>query len=296
MSEFNKKTMHYIDYPQLYRAADNLSIKYQKIHFGLLATYLLSLIVGAIISMCGNSVLTNSISLVLFLLSATLYVISKILNPLDLWYNGRAVAESVKSMTWKWMMMAEPYPYKTPGTASMDLQKDLQSLLKQNDTLFKHYQNDEDDNFYSISDKMREIRNATTREKLTFYNKNRVHNQLKWYRKKSRIFRNMHIVFSIVVILCYIIIIILMIINIINPKIQLPIELISAIVAALISWTESKKYDELSCAYSLAVNDISIINNHLLEGQVGDNEVSEYVINSENAFSREHTQWIARKQ
>ena len=32
------------------------------------------------------------------------------------------------------------------------------------------------------------------------------------------------------------------------------------------------------------------------KGQVGYDEVSEYVINSENAFSREHTQWIARKQ
>lgn len=296
MNKFKNMTMDRSDYPQLYRAADSLSIKYQKIHFGLLVAYLLSLIAGAAISMCDNSVLANSISLGLFLLSAILYTIAKICNPLDLWYNGRAVAESVKSMTWKWMMMAEPYPYKTPGTASLDFTKDLQILLKQNDVLFKHYQDDDDNNFYSISDKMREIRNATTREKLTFYNTNRVYNQLKWYRKKSKDLHNIYVALSITIGLCYCVIITLMIVSVINPNKSLPIELISAIVAAIISWMEAKKYNELSCAYSLAVNDISIISNNTLEGQVGDSEVSEYVINSENAFSREHTQWIARKQ
>ena len=58
---------------------------------------------------------------------------------------------------------------------------------------------------------------------------------------------------------------------------------------------ESKNYNELSNAYSLAVSDISLIKKDPLEGQVSEDEVSEYVINSENAFSREHTQWLARK-
>ena len=62
-----------------------------------------------------------------------------------------------------------------------------------------------------------------------------------------------------------------------------------------ISWLEAKNYNELSNAYSLAVSDISLIKKDPLEGQVSEDEVSEYVINSENAFSREHTQWLARK-
>lgn len=295
MNKFENMTMDRSDYPQLYRASDGLSIKYQKIYFWLHGCYLVTLIVGSIISMCGNGVVANSIALGLFIISLAVFATSKIWDPMKLWYNGRAVAESVKSMTWKWMMQAEPYPYEIPGTASKNLQNDLQQLLEQNRTLFNHYQ-DDDDGFYSISDKMREVRDATTREKLDFYNKNRVNDQLRWYKRKSKTLRIAYIAYSVAVVLCYIAIIILMIISISKPTIKFPVELISAISAALISWIEAKKYNELSCAYSLAVNDISIIKDNMLEGQVGSQEVSEYVNNSENAFSREHTQWIARKQ
>ena len=70
-----------------------------------------------------------SISLGLFILSLAIFTVSKKRDPMKLWYNGRAVAESVKTMTWKWMMQAEPYHYEVPGTARKDLQDDLYQLL-----------------------------------------------------------------------------------------------------------------------------------------------------------------------
>lgn len=287
--------MNNADYPQLYRAADNLSIQHQKEHFRLLFGYLSSLVIGSVISIFCNGTIANSISLLLFILSAVLFAISKILNPLDLWYNGRAVAESVKSMTWKWMMKAEPYQDMVLETASSRLKDDLRNLLYQNKALFSHYQND-DSGFYCISEKMKVVRNSTAKDRLSFYNRNRVENQLNWYRIKTKRFHKLYIIYSLIVAIFYVAIIILMIVNISMPNMSLPIELISAFVTSIVSWMEAKKYNELSCAYSLAVNDISIINANMLEGDVTDNEVSEYVINSENAFSREHTQWIARKQ
>ena len=294
MSSFSILFMKEEDYPQLYRAADNLSIRYQNIHYGLLFSYLLTLILGGIVSICGNCVIMDSISLGLFILSAALYAISKICNPVDLWYNGRAVAESVKSMTWKWMMMADPY--QNMNNESQKFLSDLHYLLQQNKSLFEHYQHDEDCHFYTISEKMRAIRSANISDKLSYYNENRVSEQLTWYKKKSKKLHKYYVVCSWIVAFCYIIIILFMIASVANQNIQFPTELISTIVTALISWMEAKKYNELSCAYSLAVNDISIICEHKLKGEISEEEVSEYVTNSENAFSREHTQWIARKQ
>lgn len=295
MNELENKTMNNADYPQLYRAADNLSIQHQKERFGLLFGYLSSLVIGSVVSIFCNGTIGNSISLLLFILSATLFAISKIHNPLELWYNGRAVAESVKSMTWKWMMKAEPYQEIESETAISNLKNDLHCLLQQNKTLFSHYQ-DEDDGFYCISERMKEVRNSNAKDRLSFYNRNRVKNQLNWYRMKAKRFHNLYIIYSSTVAFFYAAIIVLMIINISKPNVSLPIELVSAFVTSIVSWMEAKKYNELSCAYSLAVNDISIINANMLEGNVADNDVSEYVINSENAFSREHTQWFARKQ
>ena len=103
-------------------------------------------------------------------LSAALYAISKICNPIDLWYNGRAVAESVKSMTWKWMMMADPYQNKNMNNESQQLLNDLHYLLQQNKSLFEHYQHEEDCHFFTISEKMKTIRAANISEKLSYYN------------------------------------------------------------------------------------------------------------------------------
>ena len=46
MCDISEQRMNREDYPQLYRAADALSIKYQKRHYILLALYLGLLIVG----------------------------------------------------------------------------------------------------------------------------------------------------------------------------------------------------------------------------------------------------------
>lgn len=170
MCDISEQRMNREDYPQLYRAADALSIKYQKRHYILLALYLGLLIVGTCLSFGDATICTNSIALVVFILSAVVYIFSKLYNPLSLWYNGRAVAESVKSMTWKWMMMASPYNYQPYGCCSRQLIQNLRELLKENKPLFTHYQDEEEsDRFYTISQKMKEVRHFSSSQKLVFY-------------------------------------------------------------------------------------------------------------------------------
>ncbi len=282
------------DYPYLYRAADELALNYQKRHFYLLISYLVLLILGVLIPLFSNGNWINLIVLLIFIISAIIYIISKIWNPLNLWYNGRAVAESVKSMTWKWMMSAEPYQYRPRENNQRKFKEDLKELLRQNEILFNHYQN-EDNNFYTISDKMQNVRSMQTAEKLSFYNKNRVEDQLKWYRKKAKKQNLFFYLFSGIVGAFYLVIIIFMVCKIFEPSKEFPIDLCSTIIAALVAWIEAKNYNDQASAYSLTVNEISIIHSTELTGQVAEEELSEYVINSENAFSREHTQWLARK-
>lgn len=296
MCDISEQRMNREDYPQLYRAADALSIKYQKRHYILLALYLGLLIVGTCLSFGDATICTNSIALVVFILSAVVYIFSKLYNPLSLWYNGRAVAESVKSMTWKWMMMASPYNYQPYGCCSRQLIQDLRELLKENKPLFIHYQDEEEsDRFYTISQKMKEVRHFSSSQKLVFYNKNRVDEQLRWYRRNAKYKHRYYLCYSSFIGCCYVVVVVLMIMSIVNPEKSYPVEILATVIAASISWLEAKNYNELSNAYSLAVSDISLIKKDPLEGQVSEDEVSEYVINSENAFSREHTQWLARK-
>lgn len=65
---------------------------------------------------------------------------------------------------------------------SRQLIQDLRELLKENKPLFTHYQDEEEsDRFYTISQKMKEVRHFSSSQKLVFYNKNRVDEQLRWY-------------------------------------------------------------------------------------------------------------------
>ena len=295
MSVLDYETMGQEDYPVFYRIADSISIKQQKKYFLLLFLNLLLLILGASLTIFENNRIINVLTLVLFVISFLFLWISNKLNPLDLWYNGRAGAESVKSMTWKWMMKAKPYTSKGLHDSCENLRTDFQTLMKQNRTIFGHLNYEDEPGFYSITEKMRHIRESDIGDRMTFYSKNRIQEQLDWYQTKVNRFSKIYKYLFLVVILLYVVITILMIVSIVNPNSIFPIDILSTLVASFISWMEAKKYKELSSAYKLAVDDIKLVESGLKDVGKTEKDFTDFVVNSENAFSREHTQWIARK-
>ena len=76
------------------------------------------------------------ISTVLFLLTLFIMVWLRVSRPDDIWYNGRAVAESVKTRSWRWMMRAEPYfDCDNIEIVRKHFVIDLKTILKQNENL-----------------------------------------------------------------------------------------------------------------------------------------------------------------
>ncbi|WP_143253742.1 SLATT domain-containing protein, partial [Alkanindiges hydrocarboniclasticus] len=59
-------------------------------------------------------------------------------------------------------------------------------------------------------------------------------------------------------------------------------------------WLVTKKHRELSASYRLTAFEISKIKEKFLNIS-DDKEFEIFVADSENAFSREHTQWLARQ-
>lgn len=73
-----------------------------------------------------------------------------------------------------------------------------------------------------------------------------------------------------------------------------PVELCAVVASAIISWMQLKKYDELASSYGLTAHEIGIIKSRFQD--ISDQKkLSGFVCDSENAFSREHTQWAARR-
>jgi hypothetical protein len=73
-----------------------------------------------------------------------------------------------------------------------------------------------------------------------------------------------------------------------------PTDILIAIAASLLTWMQAKRFSELSASYALTANEIGIVREQA-DDLVSDGTLSSFVGDSENAFSREHTQWVARK-
>lgn len=65
--------------------------------------------------------------------------------------------------------------------------------------------------------------------------------------------------------------------------------------SAIIGWTQVKKFNELASSYTLTAHEIGIIQSKVHDAQDED-AFSDFVNEAEQAFSREHTQWVARQQ
>jgi len=73
-----------------------------------------------------------------------------------------------------------------------------------------------------------------------------------------------------------------------------PTAVFAVAAVSVVSWMQAKRFFELSTSYSLATHEISIIRTQV-DSISTEKEFSNFVNDTENAFSREHTQWVARR-
>ena len=288
-------TMNDDDFPALYNSADSASLDAQRKYFCALRTYLILLMFAAFVSFQWNQNLFGAIaSAILFLITLLIIIWLKVKKPEDVWYNGRAVAESVKTITWRWIMNAEPYDKAiSDEKAQRKFLWDLKDILDQNRSLSEHLE-------WSprlgeaISDTMIKIRNLSWEDRLIIYKRDRIDNQSIWYSEKAQVNKHKGKQWFKLSILLHSFAIIMLLYRIKEPLTSLPVEVIATGASCVLTWVQAKKHNELSASYALAAHEIVLIKG---ESVLVKNEVnlSEFVVNSESAFSREHTQWVARK-
>ncbi|AMO94539.1 putative anthranilate synthase component I [Collimonas fungivorans] len=127
------------------------------------------------------------------------------------------------------------------------------------------------------------------------YATGRIKNQLTWYAKKAAFNRRTSNGFFWVLIATNGAAILCAILRIKLVEIPFwPTDVFVAAAASLLSWMQAKRFSELAASYALAAHEISLIREQASLPN-SDTEFSLFVGDAENAFSREHTQWVARK-
>lgn len=288
--------MDYDAYPALFKASDIAANGFQRKYLILIRCEYLLLVLASFISM---RIFEGKVDYLLFaaiFFLATAALLTRTLSkPEQDWYRCRALAESVKTMTWRYISRSEPFqddenlphPQNRFRTHLEELFNHSRSIAEKVDT---GWSADE-----QITAEMNSLRSQDLPTRIGFYSAMRIGEQQNWYARKARWNKRRSISWSVAVVGAYILAAGLSLARIGFPEWpHWPIDPIIVIASSLIGWMQIKKFSELSIAYKVTAMEIGLIVPKL-NGITDDTGFSEFVSEAESAFSREHTMWIARQ-
>jgi hypothetical protein len=287
-------------YPGLFCAAGKASASAQKTSLILSRTNLALLVAGAAFAAVSSAWQATSglfaiLSAISVALSLLISIYLKILAPEHVWYGGRAIAESVKSMAWRYMMGAEPY---FVDLALPEVERkfvaDLKAIFKERQRLAFNLGGQFAEQ-PQISTTMRTLRLLTLAERRSAYVADRIVDQKHWYGRQAKSNRESSVTYFYLVTISQILALVAAFALITHPESKLKLTgLFTSLAGALLTWVQIKQHKELAQAYSVAEFELGLIQEQA-QSVATDQEFSDFVGDAENAISREHTLWIARR-
>jgi len=286
-------------YPGLYRYADLASLAAQRTHVRFHKAHLGSLVLtsatGAITALNVawlNTWLYTAMALVLTFGLVILWIMRASQDD-KVWFDGRAVAESVKTATWRFMMKAPPF--HEDGKAEEQFVAQLKEIREARPHLGKHIAAKQDADGLSITPFMREKRTGSLQDRRAFYVSDRLTDQKAWYARKAKLNADAGRRWFWIVTGLQMLAVALAVIQAVSGGMKINVvPVITTCAAAFAAWGQMKRHDELAQSYALATQELEELAS-LANGQTTDADFVQLVEQTENSVSREHTMWCARR-
>ncbi|MEX1046177.1 MAG: DUF4231 domain-containing protein [Actinomycetota bacterium] len=209
-------------------------------------------------------------------------------KPHRTWYEGRAAAESLKTLAWRYAVGAQPFPIES-SRAQEDFQVQAREVFSDLTSVPTEARAPEN---VRPTSWMGELRAASLQERKSDYLRDRIEDQFDWYSSKSAWNRRRARFWSGAIL-------VLLLIAAAGAFLKgfgvIDLDLFGvagAVVASAAAWSETKQHSSLANAYRVAADELASIRELL--GPVRDeSEWSKLVGEAEAAISREHTMWKA---
>ena len=289
--------MQYASYPALFRSADDASNKKQKTYLRLIgAEYAILLLASVLSDSAFKGPTFYLLYAFVFVLAVVLLLTRNLWKLQQDWYRCRALAESVKTLTWRYIMRAAPF---ADGLSLQDARAEFRNQLYRTFDANRATADKIDPNWSAddqITAEMDHTRAFSLDERKKYYTAHRLNDQRTWYMRKAgennRSARN----WVIAAVAAYVLAFALVLARIKFPDWEYfsGIGPIIVFASSVIGWMQVKKFNELAAAYTVTAHEIGLIKPKL--DSVGtENDFSDFINDAELAFSREHTLWIARQ-
>jgi SMODS and SLOG-associating 2TM effector domain 3/SMODS and SLOG-associating 2TM effector domain 1 len=283
------------DLPALYRSADRESQRAQRSYLRSLGVRLGGLLAAAFggaltLTSAGGFQVGGGLAFVAFVcvLGAELFLATT--TPLTTWYEGRAAAESAKTLAWRYMVRAEPFEVDDPEidkqflAQTYSLLQDLRSISLGTAEPGAH----------QITDKMRQVRALDFNERRQVYLADRIEDQQRWYFEKARWNDRRArgwVLVSIVLEIAGVIGGALTAFGLIGFDL---LGFLAASAGCVMAWIGAKQHRNLATGYGIASQELASIASELPTLN-SEERWAAFVGRAEEAISREHTLWRASR-
>jgi hypothetical protein len=284
------------DLPAMFRSADRASLVGQANTVRWSALQLALLILGAVLG--GFDIQRGGLSLgalaaalaLAASLAPALWLASS--NPQRAWYRGRAAAESLRTLSWKYAVRAEPFT-GTDAEADERLLRDMATILRDlRDVGWLSGAGDQSE----ITEKMRRLRRAPISVRRDVYKRGRLEAEHDWYAAKAAKAMAMARRWTAVVFAATLLGLTGGFIRAFGVFSFDALGSASAVAAAATAWVQLKQHGPLAAAYALTAHELLLVKASIDSGQDDEADWARRCSEAEEAISREHTMWLARRE
>lgn len=283
-----------LTFPTLLDAAEERSAAQQKVFYSVVGGQVVALVTAAAAALVPGDLLGGLGPIVMLLVFVGIIVVQSI-GLADKaereWYEARAASESIKAASWEYSIGGEAFRLSDCDSKER-FRQTLYSFLDQLPRLDVPSASRAN---ASVTDSMAQLRASPQDVRRVVYARDRVDDQLEWYSRKSKWNKRREKWGRVALVAISMVAILL---GILRIRGFVDIDLMSVLItltSGVITWIQSKKFTQLSEAYSVTSHDISLLASTINDHRT-DDEWAQFVHDAEAAFSREHTMWKARRQ
>jgi hypothetical protein len=282
--------LHHSDFPGLFQAADQASIQGQRTYLRAVRARLTLSVLAAASAAVTIAVGTADIAAIgtalLFVGALGVDVLVLRGQPNQTWYQGRALAESTKTLAWRYAVGGAPFPLSVPAIDADKAFVDRLAALRGDLAAVPLLPT----RAGMISDRMRALRAAPLPERQRTYLTGRIDDQQVWYADKAQFHRRQARLYQGLMLVCEI--------AGVAAALAKAFEVISfdlagivaATISALAAWTAARQHAGTAHAYVVASHDLGLVREHL-RYRDSEAEWAAAVADAEAAISREHSTW-----
>ena len=186
MPETRAPDMQPGDFPGLYGDANEASARAQRTYMASLRLEYLLLILASLfgLNLSGARVYYIAYALI-FLLLIGVVAYRATQRPEQIWYKSRALAESIKTSTWRFMMRAPPFDGAERVEPRQAFHDYLRDILRTNQQIGRSLMGGSAAG-YHVTPYMERVRAAPLHERRAIYRDRRIRDQRNWYIRRAQ--------------------------------------------------------------------------------------------------------------